>query len=71
MKILIHFYYDLGASTALLLRYCRFCYNSWRLTKISNLSRIAVHLNGWGGGVVTPMKPLVKIGFNLAEMVIR
>ena len=30
MKIPIRFYYDLGASTTLLLRSCRFCYNSCR-----------------------------------------
>ena len=48
-EILIRFYYDQGASTTLLLRSCRFCYDSCYLTKISNRSGIAVQWNGGGG----------------------
>ena len=49
-EIPIRFYYDLGASTALLLRSCRFCYDiRVILTKISNRSGIAVEWNGGGG----------------------
>ena len=39
MKILIHFYYDLGASTLLLLCSCRFCAICFILTKFSNCRR--------------------------------
>ena len=46
MKIPIRFNYDLGASTTLLLRSCRFATIRVILTKISNRSEIAVQWNG-------------------------
>ena len=45
-EIPICFYYDLGASTTLLLRSCRFCTILVLFAKISNRSGIAIQWNG-------------------------
>ena len=54
-EILMRFYYDLGASTALLLRfYCALAVSATIrviLTKILNRSGIAVQWNGGGGAL--------------------
>ena len=56
MKILIRFFYDLGASTALLLRSCRSCCDPRYLTEISNRSGIAVQWNGGLSEVASVMQ---------------
>ena len=49
MKILIRFYYDLCASTTILLRYCHFCYDS---CNFDQFDQIVAELPSSGMGVL-------------------